>query len=178
MFIFREIPAEHFHVLDNMLQLYVHELNQHFEHKIVLNYDGRYAIKSAAKYLDAGWGYFILVRGEYAGFILMDHETKTPGAVFIAEFFIMPHHRRGLFFQEVIFSLIASLEGIVEYRVLKRNKRALLLSNNFTKRFLSAMQKEYEHDNGEEYFRFTFDVKDVKVDTKKYRKRILEDRNN
>jgi predicted acetyltransferase len=160
-FILKEISPAHLHVLDNMLQLYVHEINEYFDHTIVLNDEGRYRIKSAQKHLDGGWGYFIVVSCEYAGFILLNHKTKSPKGVFISEFFILPRYRQGFFYQSIIFSLFARLNGNVEYRVLKKNRRALVLFDNIAKKSISDVQRTVEYENGEEYFRFTLDTDNI-----------------
>ena len=169
-YVLKEISTAQLHVLDNMLQLYVHEMNEYFDYTIVLGNDGRYRIKSAARHLAAGWGYFIVVRGEYAGFILLNHQTKSLGGTFIAEFFILPRFRRGSFYKYVISGLLATSEGIVEYRVIKKNKRALSLFNDLAKRYLSAIQRIDEYENGTEYFRFIFDTANVTNAAEKYEK--------
>jgi len=160
--ILKEVLPANLPVLDNMLQLYAHELNKFFNFTIILGDNGRYLIKPAAIHLADGWGYFIVVGCEYAGFILLNHRAKTKGGVFISEFFIMPRFRRGYFYKDVIARLASTLDGIVEYRVMKKNKRALFLFDDLAKRFLSAaIQKTDEYENGIEYSRYMFDTANI-----------------
>ncbi|MDR0490699.1 MAG: hypothetical protein LBH28_05585 [Oscillospiraceae bacterium] len=160
-FILKEISAARSHVLDNMLQLYAHELNEYFDYSIIVDNDGRYRIKSAATYLDSGWGYFIVASCELAGFILLNRHTKAREGVFIEEFFILPRFRQGSFYKDVISRLLGSLNGMVEYRVLKKNKRALLLFSDLARRFLSDIQTIDEYEKGSEYLRFSFDTANI-----------------
>ena len=160
-FILKKILPVSLHVLDNMLQLYVHEINEYFDYSIVLGDDGRYRIKSAQKHLADGWGYFIIVSCEYAGFILMNRKTKASKGVFISEFFILPRYRHGLFYQYVIVRLFSELKGSVEYRVLMKNRRALLLFGSLAKKSVSSVQRTVEYENGAEYFRFTLNTADI-----------------
>jgi len=160
-FVLRKISPAHLPVLDNLLQLYAHELNEYFDFSIKMDDNGRYRIKSAEKHLSDGWGYFILVSCEYAGFILLNRHTKTKGGVFITEVFILPRYRRGFFFRDVIARLFATLDGIVEYRVMKNNKRALALDDDLAKRFLTVIQRTEEYENGIEYFRYTLDTANI-----------------
>ena len=155
------IPPSRLHVLDNMLQLYAHELNGYFNYAITLDNNGRYRIKSAEKCLENGWGYFIVVRHEYAGFILLNKKTKSHGGTFINEFFILPRYRKGLFCQNVISALLSGLSGIVEFRVLKKNKRVLTLFDTLARRYTKSFIKMDEHENGSEHTRFIFDTADV-----------------
>jgi predicted acetyltransferase len=160
-FLLMEISPAQLNVLSNLLQLYVHEINEYFGFSIALDGNGRYRIKPADKYLSTGWGYFIIVSCEYAGFILLNNNTKASEGVFIEEFFILPRYRRGLFFQHVIYSLFSELKGPVEFRVLKRNRRALFLFEKMAMKYLSNIVKTDEFENGAEYFRFTLDTTDI-----------------
>ena len=56
-----EITPAYLPLLDNMLQLYTHEINKYLDYSIGLDANGRYRIKSAAELLNNGWGYFIIV---------------------------------------------------------------------------------------------------------------------
>lgn len=161
VFALKKITSAHLNVLDNMLQLYAHEMNKFYNYSIVLDDNGRYRIKAAAKHLSDGWGYFIMASCEYAGFILLNRRTKAKEGVFITEFFILPRYRKGFFYRDVIVRLIATLDGIVEYRVMKNNKRALCLFDDLVRRFLTTAKKTDEHENGSEYFRYTFDTANI-----------------
>jgi len=171
-FILRKISHSHLPVLDNMLQLYAHELNEYFNYSISMNNDGRYRIKSAEKHLADGWGYFILVSGEYAGFILLNHNTITDDGTAVPEFFMLPRYRKGLFYRDVIASLLTTLDGIVEYSILKKNMRALFLFDDLAKKFLSHVQRIEEHVDGSEFFRYIFDIADLTCDIEKYKKYV------
>ena len=82
-FILIKILPSRWTVLDNMLQLYAHELNEFFDYSINMDDSGRYRIKSAEKHMTSGWGYFIISCDEYAGFILLNIETIEKEGVFI-----------------------------------------------------------------------------------------------
>jgi len=153
-----EVLPNRFCTLDNLLQLYAHEINEYYKYSISMGYNGQYKIRSAKSLLDAGWGYFIVVGGEYAGFVLLNNCTKVKEGTFIAEYYIMPKYRKGYFFKDVVVGLFAGLTGIVEYRVLRSNKRALFLFEALAKRYFSDYQKVDECEFGLDYFRFVVDT--------------------
>lgn len=144
-----------------MLQLYAHELNAYYNYSIALGNDGRYRIKSAKKYFENDWGYFIIVNCEYAGFILLNHNTNSPSGTFINEFFILPRYRKGMFCYYVLSLLFSKLDGIIEYRVLKKNKNALILFDFLAKRCLNSIQAFDEYSKGQEYIRYTFNTTSI-----------------
>ena len=171
-FVLKEILPDRLHVLSNMLQLYAHDMNESFRYSIVLDDNGRYRIKPAEKYLSEGWGYFIIVRCEYAGFILLNHQTRTREGTFIAEFYILPRFRRGFFYRDVIATLLSVLDGIVEFRVLKNNKLALLLFDDLAKKYLSVIQRTDVYENGSECILYSFNTANIIYDISKYKGHI------
>jgi len=172
-FVLKEIKQEHLHVLDRVLQLYTHDINEYFDYSVALDNNGRYCIKQAEKFLSDGFGYFIFMNREYAGFVLLDNQTKSPGGVFISEFYILPGFRQGLFYKKVILSLFSELKGHVEFRILKKNKRALVLFKDLTKKYVSKVEVTDECDNEVEFFRFALDTEDILIDLSGYRKHMM-----
>ena len=172
-FILKEISPVNFPVLDNMLQLYTHELNEYFNYSIKMDVNARYHIKSAGKLLSNGRGYFVFVGCEYAGFILLNNHTKGQNGVFISEFFILPRYRRGFFYRDVLASLFTQLNGRVEYRILSKNQRALLVFKYLTRRYLSTFQSAEEYENGAEYVRFALDTANITFNISKYKTHII-----
>jgi hypothetical protein len=64
------------------------------------------------------------------------------------------------------------LEGVVEYRLLKNNKRALSLFDDLAKRHLIFIQKMDEYENGTEYTRYEFNTDSITHDLTKYKQHI------
>jgi len=157
------------HLLDNLLQLYAHDINNHFKYTIKMDCNCNYRIKSARDYLTNGWGYLIIVSCEYAGFILLNGQATMQEGVFISEFYILPQYRNGHFARYIILSLFSTLEGVVEFRLLKSNKRALFVFEYLAKRYLSEYQKIDEYEYEEEYYRFTLDLANLNYDLSKYK---------
>ena len=172
LFCFKEIKQADLHVLDRMLQLYMHDINGYFDHPVALDNNGRYCIKQAGKLLSEGYGYLILVSREYAGSILLNSKTKAPGGVFVSEFYILPSFRQGCFYKEVISSLFSELNGHVEFHVLKKNRRALVLFEHLTKKYVSNVEITDEYENEEKFFRFALDTGNISVDLSGYKKHI------
>jgi len=171
-YILKKISPLQLHILDNMLQLYAHDINKYFQYPVRMDDNGRYRVRSAEKNLSDGWGYFIMVSCEYAGFVLLNHKTKAQEGAFISEFFLLPRYRKGSFFKTVIATLFSTLEGTVEYRILKKNKRALAVFVDLAKRFIKDYQTVDEQEYGEEYHRFTFDMANITYDVTKYKTHV------
>jgi predicted acetyltransferase len=171
-FFLKEIKHEHLHVLDRLLQLYVHDINEYFDCPVVLDNNGRYRIKQAGKFLSDGFGYFIFVNFEYAGFVLLNNKTKPPGGAFISEFYVLPCFRQGLFYEELLFSLFSELKGRVEFRILNKNMRALVLFKHLIKKYVSKVVITDEYENEEKYFRFALDTENILINLSGYRKHI------
>jgi predicted acetyltransferase len=172
-FVLKEIKQVHLHVLDRMLQLYVHDINEYFDYLVTLDNNGRYCIKQAEKFLSDGFGYFIFVNCEYAGFVLLNNQTKMPGGVFISEFYILPCFRQGLFCKKVVFSLFSELNGHVEFRVLKKNRRALVLFEYLAKKYVTKAEITDECENEEKFFRFALDTENILINLSGYKKYIM-----
>jgi predicted acetyltransferase len=172
-FVLKEIRQEHLHILDRILQLYVHEINEYFDYPVALDSNGLYRTKKAVKFLSEGFGYFILVNREYAGFVLLNSKTKSPGGVFISEFYILPCFRQGLFYKKVISSLFSELNGHVEFRILQKNKRALVLFEYLTRKYVSRAEITDECENDEKFFRFALDTENVLINLFGYKKHIM-----
>lgn len=90
------IREEEKSVLDNLLQLYMHEMSRYDDR--VLGDDGRYSYNSFESYFtqDGRHAYLIRVRGKLAGFVLVkiiDSVTSAP-IHSIAEFFVIEVYRR------------------------------------------------------------------------------------
>jgi len=168
-----EIKQVHLHVLDRMLQLYIHDINKYFDYSIALDNNGRYCIKQTEKFLSNGCGYFVFVSGEYAGLVLLNNQTKSPGGVFISEFYILPCFRKGFFYKEVVCSLFSELKGHVEFRVLKKNRRALVLFKYLTKKYVSKVEVTDECENEEKFFRFALDTENILINLSGYKKHIM-----
>ena len=151
-FFLKGIKHEHLHVLDRMLQLYVHDINTYFDYPVVLDNNGRYRIKQVGEFLSDGFGYFIFVNCEYAGFVLLNNKTKPSGGVFVSEFYILPGFRKGLFYEKLLFSLFSELKGRVEFRILNKNMRALVLFKYLVKKYVSKVVITDECENEEKYF--------------------------
>ena len=172
-FILKEMKQANLHVLDRMLQLYTHDINEYFDYPVALDNNGRYRIKQAGKFLSDGFGYFIFESCEYAGFVLLNNQTKSPGGVFISEFYILPYFRQGLFYKKVVSSLFSELKGHVEFRILKKNRRALVLFEYLTKKFVSKVEVTDECENEEKFFRFALDTENILIDLSGYKKHII-----
>ena len=170
----KEIKQADLHILDRMLQLYTHDINEYFDYPAALDNNGRYRIKQAGKFLSDGCGYFIFVRCEYAGFVLLNNKTKSPGGVFISEFYILPCFRQGFFYKEVISSLFSELKGHVEFRVLKKNMRALCLFEYLTKKYVSEVKITHECENEEKFFRFAMDTENILINLSGYKKHKIQ----
>jgi len=145
-----------------------------FSCAFALDNNGRYCIKQAGKFLSEGVGYFIYVNREYAGFVLLNNKTKSPGGVFISEFYILPCFRRGLFYKKVISCLFSELKGHVEFCILKKNRRALVLFEYLSKKYLSKVEITDECENEEKSFRFALDTENILIDLSGYRKHIMQ----
>jgi len=156
-----------------MLQLYMHDINEYFDYPVLLDNNGLYCIKKAEKFLSKGSGYFILVSCEYAGFVLLNNQTKLPGGVFISEFYISPCFRHGFFYKEVVCSLFSKLKGHVEFRVLKKNRRALVLFKYLAKKYVSKVEITHECENEEKFFRFALDTENILINLSGYKKHIM-----
>ena len=163
-----EIKQVDLHVLDKMLQLYTHDINEYFDYPVALDNNGRYCIKQAEKFLSGGFGYFIYMDREYAGFVLLNNQTKSPGGVFISEFYILPGFRQGMFYKEVISSLFSELKGHVEFHILKKNKRALVLVEYLARKYVSKVEVTHECENEEKFFRFALDTENILVNLPGY----------
>ena len=172
-FVLKEIKQADLHVLDRMLQLYTHDINEYFDYPAALDNNGRYRIKQAGKFLSDGYGYFIFVRCEYAGFVLLDNQTKSPGGVFISEFYILPCFRQGFFYKEVVSSLFSELKGHVEFRILKNNKRALAIFKYLAKKYVSKVEITHECENEEKFFRFALETENILIDLSGYKNYII-----
>ena len=157
----KEILPIHYHVLDNLLQLYAHETNEYHKYSISMGIDGRYRVKTSETLLREGRGYFMIVSGKYAGFILLSNQTKAQDGVFIAEFYILPYYRQGFLFKDILAELFKSFSGMVEYRILCVNKRALLLFEFLAKRYFSSYIKANECENELNYIRFTVNTSNL-----------------
>jgi len=171
--VLKEITQANVHVLDRMLQLYTHDINEYFDYSVALDDNGRYCIKQAEKFLSDGCGYFIFVSCKYAGFILVNNQTKKPGGIFISEFYVLPCFRQGNFYKEVISSLFSELKGHVEFRILKKNKRALVLCKYLTKKYVSKVELIDECENKEKFFRFSLDTENILTNLSGYKKHIM-----
>jgi len=172
-FVLTEIKQVHLNVLDRMLQLYTHDINEYFDYPVALDNNGRYCIKQAEKFLSMGCGYFISVNCEYAGFVLLNNQTKLPGGVFISEFYILPCFRKGFFHKEVVCSLFSELKGHVEFRVLKKNRRALVLFEYLAKKYVSKVEITHERENEDEFYRFALDTENILINLSGYKKYIM-----
>ncbi|MCL2153020.1 MAG: hypothetical protein FWH57_08700 [Oscillospiraceae bacterium] len=168
-FYLKQITQERWSILDRMLQLYTHDINEYFDYSVVLDNNGRYCIKTVEKFLSDGFGYFIIIGNKYAGFVLLNNKTKPPGGVFISELYILPRFRQGFFYRKVVFSLFSELKGHVEFRVLKNNKRALVLFEYLTKKYVSKVEKTCECENETEFFRFALDTENILINLSGYK---------
>jgi len=159
----KKISSTNLHILDNLLQLYAHETNKYYDYSIAMGEDGRYIVKTAKQHLNLGWGYFILVCGGCSGFILLNRSTKSQNGFFIAEFYILPAYRKAFFYKEVLIGVLFMLRGNIEFRVLKKNNRALYLFEYLSKRYLSDYSRTEERECGLDYFRFAFDTSEITI---------------
>ena len=126
-------------VLAGLLELYVEELSGIFA--IQPGADGRFGYDRLPLYWsnpDTHFAFYIRVRGEAVGFALVTRgspATDDPGDLDLAEFFVLPSHRRTGVGRHGAFQLWNRLPGHWVVRVSEANHNAL--------RFWESAVREY-----------------------------------
>lgn len=77
-FVLERVSRENQYILDNVLELYLHEFNEFYNYCDDLDENGRYNFMVTDKYVEdkSHKAYLIKVNGKIAGFIMINNETK------------------------------------------------------------------------------------------------------
>jgi len=116
-------------ILENLLELYVHDLSEAF--KIEIGRDGRFGYDRLPLYwqeAERRFPFLIRVGAEVAGFALVmrgSPATEDPSDLDVAEFFVLRRHRRSGVGRRAAFLLFDRIPGDWVVRVAERNRRGL-----------------------------------------------------
>lgn len=124
-------PATHAQkpILENLLELYVHDLSEAFE--IEIGRDGRFGYERLPLYWQEAarrFPFLIRVGAEWAGFALVTRGspvTEDPSDLDVAEFFVLRRYRRSGVGRRAAFLLFDRIPGHWVVRVAERNRRGL-----------------------------------------------------
>jgi predicted acetyltransferase len=120
--------AEAAPILDNLLQLYVHDFSEFLD--VEIGTDGRFVYKQLPLYWSEHGRHPFLVRvdGRLAGFVLMKKGSEVSGNENVwdmTEFFILRRYRRRGIARQVAREVWKRFPGIWEVRVMQLNVSAL-----------------------------------------------------
>ena len=116
-------------ILENLLELYVHDLSEAFE--IEIGRDGRFGYERLPLYWQEAtrrFPFLIRVGAEVAGFALVmrgSPATEDSSDLDVAEFFVLRRHRRSGVGRRAAFLLFDRIPGDWVVRVAERNRRGL-----------------------------------------------------
>ena len=116
-------------ILENLLELYVHDLSEAFE--LEIGGDGRFGYERLPLYWQEAtrrFPFLIRVGAEWAGFALVTRgspATEDPSDLDVAEFFVLRRHRRSGVGRRAAFLLFDRIPGHWVVRVAERNRRGL-----------------------------------------------------
>lgn len=143
-FILEKVEKNKENILKNLLEYYLYDFNMFYEDD--LNENGKFEFVNTSDYIlkNNYEAFFIKVKNNYAGFILINNNTRFANqpATKIEEFWIMPKYRKGLFAFKVLKYIFSMYIGEKEFIILKDNKRWFKVFDYWLNKNYKVIKKE------------------------------------